>query len=265
MSNNVEESNQRIVDAISRKESFTIRTIDECDNNGSFDIYLQPPFRPRRSDASFRIYLIDFATTNLVANVNDSNNKFYYNNGTNEKMITVPSGFYLIDSYNTEVKRLVKANSDQDDAITISINDSTGLVTVALSKNYSVLFNKSNTFRDNLGFTETVLRGNQNHQSSKTANLWPTQNIYIHCSVVKGNKLITNKRCTESDIIYNFPCNQKYGAPITYQLSPRLTESDLTFNAGQLDSISIKFTDDNNKPITFGKSQINLALRIWQV
>jgi hypothetical protein len=260
-----DDHSQKIVDAISRKEKFTIRILKQCNENGEINISLDPAFKPRRIDASFCIALVNFATTNLVANVTTSNNKFYYHNGTAEKSVTVPSGFWLIKSYNEEVKRLIKENKDQDDAINIGINDSTGLVTITLAKSYNVLFSKNNTFRDQLGFEATDLRGNGNHVASKVCNLWPTQSIYIHCSLVRGNKKITNKGCVESDIIYDFPCNFNYGAPITYQLSPRLTESDLDLSTGQIDKISLRFTDDKGKPVTFGNSDVSMALRIYQV
>ena len=176
-----EERNQKLVDAISRKERFTIRVIKKCNDNGEIDVSLNPPFKPRRSDASFYISLIDFATTNLVSNVNESNNKFYYNNGTAEKVVTMQTGFYLIEYYNAEVKRVLKENGDQEDAINITINDSTGLVNITLGRDYSVLFDKDNTFRTQLGFDSTVLRGNGNHIASRVCDLWPTQNIYMHC------------------------------------------------------------------------------------
>ena len=257
--------NQKIVDAISRKEKFTIRLTRKCNEDGEINVSLDPAFKPRRSDASFCIALVNFATTNLVANVTSGNNKFYYHNGTAEKSVIIPSGFWLIKSYNDEVKRLIKENSDQEDAITITINDSTGLVMIALTKNYQVLFNKVNTFRDSLGFDSTTLRGNGNHVASKVCNLWPTQSIYIHCSVVRGNKKISDKGCMESDIIYDFPCNFNYGAPVTYQLSPRITESDLDLSTGQIDKICIRFTDDKGKAVTFGYSDISMALKVYQV
>ncbi len=260
-----EERNQKLIDAISRKERFTIRVIKKCNENGEFDISLNPGFKPRRNDASFNISLIDFATTNLVANVNESNNKFYYNNGTAEKVVTMPTGFYLIKSYNDEIKKFLRDNRDQEDAINIEINDATGFVNITLTRGYYTLFDKENTFRKQLGFDSAVLRGNGNHVAGRVCDLWPTQNIYLHCSAVKGNKKITIHGCEESDILYNFPCNQRYGAPITYQLNPRLTESDLDLSRGQLDRIQIRFTDDTGKPINFGRSQVNLALRISQV
>ncbi len=260
-----EDRSQKIVDAISRKEKFTMRILRKCNENGEINISLDPAFKPRRNDASFCISLVNFATTNLIANVTANNNKFYYHNGSGEKSITVPTGFWLIKSYNEEVKRLIKENSDQDDAINIGINDSTGLVTITLAKNYKVLFNKNNTFREQLGFDSADLRGNGNHVASRVCNLWPTQAIYIHCSLVRGNKKITNKGCLESDIIYDFPCNFNYGAPITYQLSPRITESDLDLSTGQIDKICIRFTDDKGEPVTFGYSDVSMALRIYQV
>ena len=107
----------------------------------------------------------------------------------------------MIKSYNDEVKRLIKANNDQDDAINIDIHDSTGLVSITLSKNYKVLFNRNNTFRDQLGFDAieiscgTVVNAKTvvNHVASKVCDLWPTQSIYMHCSVVKGNKKLLTK------------------------------------------------------------------------
>lgn len=260
-----EERNQKIIDAISKKERFTVRVIKKCTSSGEIEMTLNPPFKPRRSDASFCISLINFATTNLVSNVNSSNNKFHYNNGTVDKEVIVPTGFYLIKSYNEEVKRLIKENRDQEDAVNIDINESTGIVSITLAKGYSVLFNKENTFKESLGMDSSALRGNGSHVASRVCNLWPTQSIYIHCSAARGNKMITVNGCEESDILYDFPCNVRYGAPITYQLSPRLTESDLDLSCGQLDRIRIRFTDDNGGPVTFGRSNVNMALRIYQV
>jgi len=269
MNNYNEDSTQKLIDAISKKERFTIRVISKCDDNGEINIYLNPAFKPSRADATFTISLIDFSTTNLIPNVNETNNKFHYNNGSVDKVVTIPTGFYLIKNagglpFNNELKRLIKNNGDNDGAIVVDINDSTGLVTITLSENYSVLFDKENTFREALGFDSTVISGNGTHTASRVCNLWPTQNIYINCNRVKGNKKITRGICSNSNVIYNFPCNQIYGAPITYQLNPRLTESDLDLY-NQLDRIQIKFTDDFDRPVTFGKSQVNLSLRINQV
>lgn len=264
------EHNQKLIDAVSKKERLTIREKGlKCNNNGEISLLLNPAFKPRRTDASFYISLISFATTNLVANVTAKNNKFRYsftkNNVVVVQKLTIPVGFYLIKSYNDEVRRQMKQKEHEDDAINITINESTGLVCIALAKGYRVDFNKPDTFRKELGFDAGVVQGDGNNFASRVCDLWPTQSIYVHCSVAKGNKLITKNGCEESDILYDFPCNQAYGAPITYQLSPRLTESDLDLSSGQIDKIKIKFTDDNNGPVTFGDSPVSLALRICQV
>jgi len=261
------EYNQKLIDAVSRKERLTIRERNlKCNDNGEIELRINPSFKPRRNDASFYISLISFATTNLVANVTDKNNKFrYIKPGSSlAKVLTIPVGFYLIKSYNEEVRRLIKLNEDDEDAVSITINESTGIVCITLAKGYRIDFTQVDTFRKELGFNADMLTGDKNHYASTVCDLWPTQSIYVHCSVAKGNKLVALDGCTESDILYDFPCNQAYGAPITYQLSPRLTESDLDLSSGQIDKIKIKFTDDNNKPVTFGGSKVSLALRICQ-
>jgi hypothetical protein len=267
------EYNQKLIDAVSKKERLTIRERNlTCNNKGEIELRINPAFKPRRSDASFYISLISFATTNLIANVTEKNNKFRYSNATGvQKVITVPVGFYLIKSYNDEVRRQIKLNNDDEDAVSITINESTGIVCITLSKGYRIDFSQTSgvnhvdTFRKELGFNAGTLTGDIIHYASRVCDLWPTQSIYVHCSVAKGNKLVTTEGCNESDILYDFPCNQAYGAPITYQLSPRLTESDLDLSSGQIDKIKIKFTDDNNEPVTFGGSKVSLALRICQV
>ena len=61
-----EDRSQKIVDAISRKEKFTMRILRKCNENGEINISLDPAFKPRRNDASFCISLVNFATTNLM-------------------------------------------------------------------------------------------------------------------------------------------------------------------------------------------------------
>ena len=259
---------KKIVNTISKKQKTTIRVIRKCNSRGEIDIDLYPEFVPNEPDASYSISLIKFAAINNISNVNESNNKFVYktSNDANatKKTVTLPTGFYDIEQYNKEVKRQVKEQSDEADNIDISINNATGIVCIKLQNGYSVSFNEPNTFRDSLGFDAEEITGNKIHEGKRICNLLPTQSIFIHCSVVTGNKLIKNKQCENSDIIFDFAFNYKYGSPMTFMLDPKLTESEVDLSCGRIRTITMRFTDDNDNPVVFGTDPVSITLRIRQ-
>jgi hypothetical protein len=258
-----------LADAIRFKEKLTIRFSGTLSSDGTMSVNLDPPFKPRRSNATYTISLITLSTTGLIANLDEKSNKFYYSVGSGSvKTITLDKGFYMFDTYNTEVKQQIKENKDDETAITLSVSPMSGLVSVKLEKGYKVYFNREKTWRHCLGFDAVDLTTDGIHKSTRTASWKPTQEVYVHCSACRGNISINNKgRREESDIIFNFPvANARYGAPLTFQIDPRLTESELDLcNGGQLSRMTLGFTDDAGKPITFGNTLVSVALRIIQV
>ena len=258
---------QKIVNTISKKQKCTIRIVQKCNSNGEIKVNLNPEFIPNELDASYSLSLIKFAAINNITNVNETNNKFNYKVGNTKKRLTIPKGFYDIKQYNDEVKRQIKLRSDNPDNIDISINEATGFVNIKLLENYSVFFNEDNTFRDSLGFNSEEIKGNDIHVANRMCNLLPTQSIFIHINIVRGNKIISqlnNNLCQNSNIIFDFPFNYRYGAPITFTLSPKLTESEIDLSSNKIRDISISFTDDNGKPVIFGDDPVSITLRIRQ-
>ena len=257
-----------LADAIRYKEKLTIRFSGTPSSDGSISVNINPPFKPRRSNATYTISLVTLSTTNLIPNLDEKTNKCYYIINTGSvKVVTLDKGFYNFDTYNEEVKRKIEENKDDKTAVTLSLSQTTGLVSVKLEKGYKVYFNKDNTWRHNLGFHSVDLTTDGTHRSTKIANWTPTQEIYVHCTACRGNIFINKGQREESDIIFNFPvANSRYGAPLTFQIDPRLTESELDLsNGGQVSRMSIRFTDDEGKAVTFGNSLVSVALRIIQV
>lgn len=257
-----------VADAIRYKEKLTIRFRGTCNSSGSLSVSLNPPFRPKRQNATYTISLITFAATNMITNLDETCNKFYYSVGTGEvKTLTLFNGFYTIETYNEEIKGLLKEYGDDPEAITVSMKGVTGLVDIKLSKGYKVYFNRDKTWRKALGFEAVDLVTNGTHKSSAVADFITKQEIYVHCSACRGNILIKDGRRKESDIIFNFPvANAVYGSALTFQIDPRLTESELDLSAGgQVDHITLKFTDDTGEPVTFANTPVSAALRIVQV
>ena len=256
---------QSIVNSIRKKQKCTITVVEKCDKNGVLRINLNPEFTPTEPNATYSISLIKFAAINNITNVNAEKNKFIYTARGRKKTLTLPNGFYsTIEEYNKEIKRQIGEQNDNPENITLTVNNATGLVCVNLAEHYVVHFNEKNTFRDNLGFDSEELRGDRNHEGKRICNLLPTQSIFIHCSVVRGNIVCRNKTSSNSDILFDFPFNYTYGAPMTFQLSPNITESELDLSVGKIREIIIKFLDDNENPVIFGDDPISLTLRIKQ-
>ena len=250
---------------ITDKEKFTIFIKNATSHgNGELNIKVMPEW-VARANASYSVSLLSLSLPASVKNITASNNKFFYFNKSAAKVITLEEGFYYIDEYNKEVKRLMKLNGDDESMIDISMDNSSGLVTDFIKESgYKVLLkDKSDTFLKRLGFDSdkdiTVTT-----KSTRVSDILPVKSVYIHCSCIEGNRLADGNTCGYSDILYNFPYNYRYGSLITFQLGSKVTESSLSLKGSSLNEIKIRFTDDNYKPVDLISELVTLVLRFRQ-
>ena len=258
---------QELVNYIRNKEKLTIRFVQPTDKNGYIILNINPPFKPKYPEATYTISLISLTTTSLVPNLNSTNNKFVYsiNNTEQRRIITFLDGFYLGEAYNNQIKHTLKSRSQDEKSITLTLNEATGRTHIVLANGYKVYFTEGQTWRDRLGFNSKDLTTDGEHISDRICDLTPALDVFVHCSACTGNKLVTAEYTEASDVLFSFPCNHHHGEPITYQLDPRLTESELDLSTGQLSKIVMRFTDEKDDPITFSGSKISVSLHIRQV
>ena len=221
----LEKSLEKYGNILAKKDIETIEIIGSCDNQGILEmkIYDKIELNP---NVSHKISLVSLDATSFFPNLTELNNKFYYNNGTANKEITLHTGGYNITDYNTSIKEGIKSNGDNPDYITIELNTGTGRSKVILSNNYKVYFNKNNTWRDVLGFPAADLTTNGVHTSTKIVDVQPTQKIHINCNLCSGT--ILNGKV--SNVLYSFSNNKKFGSSLTIRPNPLIPRKLLNTN-----------------------------------
>ena len=241
------------------KERATITIDGVCNEDGelvqSFDETLK-----FSEDATHTISLTMLVIPALFPNLDDTDNKFFYNNTAAHKDITIDTGCYDIDEYGDTIRTKLKENSDNPDNITIKLNKGSGKVIIELEGNYKVMF-KDKSWYKCLGFDLNQTLTNNMNISKRIANVTSTQVIHVECDLVdqRYNKYNGNP----SKIIYSFPADQRYGELYEFRKDANVTAKIL--NSKHFDSIKLKFYDSTKKPITVLGQEINVEIQIIQV
>ena len=125
---------------------------------------------------------------NGVYNVNSTNNKIYFNDGSN-KTATITSGFYTTSSLPTAVKTAMDTASGGTQTYTITINPDTQVMTIASTGNTSLKFgtNTTNSSASILGFSNTDTTASGSNVGNYIVNL-NRQNFYkVNINSISNN------------------------------------------------------------------------------
>jgi hypothetical protein len=133
---------------------------------------------------------------------------------------------------------------------------------IELKAGYGVYFSQiyTNTWREFLGFNARYLTTNGVHASDKMANILPCQKIYVGCNLRSGS-LVNADKVLKSNILFAFPNNKIFGAPLSICPSP-LRYRELSKK--EFDSIRLELFSDDNKPVDFLGRQAAAEIAIYQ-
>jgi len=251
----------KLINILSKKDHypFTITGKDD-DGDGKFTIILDRQYK-LNEDANYIIQLKDFVGWANFPNVDDTNNKFYYKTSnvpnTPVKSITVPSGSYQLKDYNDYIKKVITANGDNSTNITIEGYINQQNTNIILKGGYQVLFSKPNTWRLRLGFNAVDLTTNGERLSQHSANIMDVLIIFIHCSLASGYSV--NGKMT--NVLYTIANDFEPGSVISlkYNKNIRCSVNQKTFN-----EITIWFTDQEFRPLTFAKDTLSVEVAVDQ-
>ena len=251
-----------LIDRFSRKEEICIDIDGTCNDEGILEQIL--PFTVRLNrDVTHKVALVTLGSTSFFPNLTRASNKFYYNNGVENKVLTIPSGTYEIKDYNERVKKLMKIEGDNSDNINISLDPATGKTEIELKESYKVYFDRERTWRECLGFEAINLHSsevNSIHTSHNIAEVLPTQMIYIGCNICRGSIGNRDKKI-RNNTLFSFPNNKAFGSPFVLAPNP-LRPREVTIK--EFDTIRLEFTDDDRKPVSFLGAQVTGELYIYQ-
>lgn len=208
-----------------------------------------------KKDVNYKVALVSGDMWYSWYNITTHNNQFKYYNDKEWVIIHIPPGSYNITDLNLEMKRLVKAEGDDRDSISIEPNYNTSKSRVILGEDYKVDFTIEGGLRDVLEFDANVLEDGT-HDSDRQVNITNIHSILIRCSLVSSSYL----NGSTSDVIYSFSPNKPPGSLLA--LAPNQLIYIHMSGRDTLPSITMRVTDQDGRPVDFNGERVTFLLHI---
>jgi len=200
--------------------------------------------------------LWDAIIPNSIFNVNQYYNTILYNNGSSNKTITIPDGYYDSDLIVSTIQTLLR-NSDNYNTtnVLVTLSDLTNKLTIDTGSGKTIKI-IGGTLIKRLGFIITT----SNTQSITATNILNIAGSpYLN---VKFNNISTNNLDSQghrNDILGCIPLDNGFGSWIHYHDSGG-RHNILSTNF--ISNLHIEITDSNNNPIDFNGLDWKLTLSV---
>lgn len=257
-----EQSLEKLINILSRKDMRRMEIIGKCDRNGVLIKRLVNRLN-LNSELTYTISLVNLTVTAFFPNITSLNNTFYYSDGTIKEIKLEPGGYNISDINNSihwalEKNGYVKGNKDYY-PINILMNSATGNCIIELKDSYKVYFkSKTDSFNKLIGFGDVDLITDGLHVSSSIINVTPVEKVFLRCNVSTGSNL----NGVNDNILFSFSNNKRYGTLLS--LSPNPLIPCLLLNSN-FDELRFEFKDQDGNPVDFQNSTVCITVLITQV
>lgn len=226
-------------------------TISERDSILSTRIY--PPII-LNSDEEYVLGLIDFVSSNSMANVDKSNNQFHVGNYA----IEIPDGSYEID----DIEKLLKSRINEkettavaSDKILLSISANLNTLKCELKCNEVIDFTKANSIGSLLGFDKRKLPKYKKHVSDFPINIQKVNAICVDCNLVTNSY----NNGIPVHILHMFYPTVPPGYKIV-EVPKNVIY--LPINTHHIDEINIKIIDQHGNLVNFNKELVTVRVHL---
>jgi hypothetical protein len=224
----------------------------------NFRVIYNPPLQLDQTK-QYVIGLISADIWYLWYNVNSTNNILKYYNGTMWKVTVLLPGAYNILDINTEIKRLITANGDVADNITIIPNYNTLKCRIKIRGSYQIDFTAESSIRTVLGFNSKILSTNGTFDGDTNVNITDINSLLIRCSLVSGSYI----NGSSSDCLYNFSPNLPPGSLISVR--PFQIIYLPIDNCYSISEICMRITDQSDREVDLNGERVTYYLHLKHV
>ena len=230
------------------------KSIVVSSNQSSFKKDFYPPI-VFDSNGTHEMALIGLDMYNSIPNIDERNNLFMYSFGEKIYTILIPTGSYEIETINKFIAKKLTEN-EHDDMFEIRANLNTLKCIIEIKNpNIKIHFNHAKSLKKLFGFSDDVLLGIGEHESTNIVNILSINAIMVHCSVIGDSYL----NSSQSPIIYTFFPNVPPGYKIVEK--PRSVVF-LPITVPTLDHIRIWLTDQDQNLINQRGETVTIRLQI---
>src|SRR5271156_3310495 len=133
---------------------------------------------------------------------------------------------------------------------------------IKVKQGYKLHFEKGTWFKE-LGFNEGTILEYGLHTAPHRADLMKTLKVRIECNLCRGFKINKSHEnvASSSNILYEFPNNTATGESISINPNPVIYTALIQ---KPLSEITLKFMDDDGKPVNFQGEEFNVVIVITQ-
>jgi len=228
-----------------------------------FTIQFRPAVELNEEDngKSWYIALYSMKYVYSMRNIDSSfnNHTFEYYNGSAWKTVTIPGGAYGVSDINSYFQQVMKNNGDYTTSngedvfyASITANNNTQRVKITLSNSYQIRFTNGSSFRLLIGADATTYNSTVDLTTLPQINRGITS-FNIHLDMIEGNMY----NGAPSTILFNFIPDVPPG--YVTEIKP-IKHLWMKINKPILRSMNIRFTDQNNTPISFFGEPVTLIL-----
>lgn len=212
---------------------------------------------------NYKLGLRGFFSYNALQNIFEGNNKIYWSinaDGTDVKVITIPSGAYEIvaldDYINRRINAMAGSQLRESSKGVFSLKPNTNTSKCEIISTYFIDFTPTDSIGLMLGFSRKNLPPNILHESDLPVSIAPANSIRIDCNIVGGSHLNEAPAHT----LFEFVLGEQPGEQI--EVKPTGDILYLPVIVDQIDNITLKLTDEAEKLVNFGEEKITFILEL---
>lgn len=236
-------------------------------NTADFTIGLNVPIRPEDDEIlEVALHRVNYWYSWYNISASKGNNKFVYNDGTDDTTITIPDGNYSVSGLDAFIKSQMAANGDYDNStnpttyyISLSPNINTNRVYAKISGGYSIKFNDG-TLYSLLGWNENDTVDSSGDAPNIADFTNGINDVLFRCDIVDGYSSIQNG--VASDVLQNHYPTSAPSSHISFV--PRQLIY-LPVRVSYIDSIRMYITDQLGRPINLNGEPVSYLLSLRRV